>query len=40
MLAEGWGKLVREDLGTKQFIQPHERKAFEDLDEVEGEPTP
>lgn len=36
----GVGKLVREGLGTKQFIQPHERKAFRDLDEVVEESTP
>lgn len=26
--------LVREGLGTRQFVQPHEKKPFEDLEEV------
>ena len=34
MLAEGWRKLVREGLGTRQFVQPHEKKPFGDLEEV------
>ena len=38
MLAEGWEKLVRENLGMKQSVQPHERKSFADVEE-EGAPT-
>ena len=38
MLAEGWEKLVRENLEMKQFVQPHERKSFAAVEEV-GAPT-